>query len=170
MKTILKLTFAAALLVAALPASAQKFGYVNSEELVMSLPEIETVKADLQKLGEQFMLQIEEMQVEFNNKLDEYQKTEATLTESIKALRQEELTNISQRIQQLQEQGQRELSAKEGELMAPLVEKVRSAIESVMRAQSLAGVFEGQALVTVDDTFMTDVTPLVKIFMGIPEK
>ncbi len=167
MKNVLKLTLAAALLVAAMPAMAQKFGYVNTREVVFGLPEVKSIEENLQKMSDEFVLQIEEMQVEGNKKLDEYQKTEATMTDAMKRLKQEEIQNISQRIQELQESAQQELSAKEDELMQPLLEKARVAIETVMKAQALAAVFEAQVLVSKDDSQMVDVTPLAKKQLGI---
>lgn len=153
--------------VAAAPASAQKFGYVNTQEVVFGLPEVKTVEQNLQKLGEEFMLQIEEMQVEGNKKVDEYQKTEATLTESMKRLKQEEIQNIGQRIDELQTSARQELASKEEEFMAPLIEKVRTTIDSVMKAQGLAGVFEQQVLIAIDNAQMVDLTPLVKKELGV---
>ncbi len=170
MKNILKLTLAVATLLAvAVPASAQKFGYVDSRELVFALPDIKEVETNIQKMGEDFMLKMEEMQVEGNKKLDAYQKEEATLSETIKRSRQEEISAIGQRIEELQAQARVQMASKEEELMEPLIEKVRVAIEAVMKAQGLAGVFEGQALASVDDTQMVNVTPLVKKQLGIAE-
>lgn len=148
-------------------ASAQKFGYVNSQEVVFALPDVKDVEANLQKMGEEWMLQIEEMTVEGNKKVDEYQKTEATLSEVMKQQKQAEIQGLSQRIDELRTQAQSEMDAKETELMKPLIDKVRVAIETVMKAQGLAGVFEGGALVTTDPAQMTDVTPLVKKQLGV---
>ncbi len=168
MKNLLKLTLAAALMVTvAMPAMAQKFGYVNTREIVFGLPEVKTIEENLRKMGEDFMLQIEEMQVEGNRKMDEYQKTEATMTDAMKRLKQEEINNIGQRIQELQESAQQEMANKEEELMQPLLEKARVAIETVMKAQGLAGVFEAQVLVAKDDTMMVDITPLAKKELGV---
>ncbi len=167
MKNVLKLTFAVALMAAAMPAMAQKFGYVDTREVVFAQPEVETIKENLEKLSNEFMLQLEEMQVEGNRKVDEYQKTEATMTDAMKRLKQEEIQNIEQRMQELQEAAQAEMMEREEALMKPLVDKARAAIESVMKAQGLAGVFDAQVLVSKDNTLMVDVTPLAKKELGI---
>jgi outer membrane protein len=167
MKNVLKLTLAAALMVAAMPAMAQKFGYVDTRAVVFALPEVESIKSNLEKLSNELILQIEEMQVEGNRKLDEYQKTEATLSDAMKRLKQEEIENIGRRIEERQEAAQTELAQKEEELMKPLIDKARAAIESVMKAQGLAGVFDAQVLVCQDNTQMVDVTPLAKKQLGL---
>lgn len=169
MKKVVKLTFAVVLMAAAMPVMAQKLGYVDTRTLVMAMPEVKEVEANLKKMSEEFMLQIEEMTVESNKKQDEYQKTEATMSDAIKRLKQEEIINARQRIQELYESSEQELSNKEDELMKPLIEKARVAIETVMKAQGLAGVFEGQALVCTDAAQMLDVTPLAKKQLGIAE-
>jgi outer membrane protein len=152
---------------AALPASAQKFGYVNSQELILALPDTKLVEENLAKMGDEYTLQIEEMQVEGNKKVEAFQKEEATLSESMRQIRREEITNIGQRIEQLSSRAQQEMAAKEAEMLEPIIEKVRAAIEKVMKAQGLAGVFEIQALISTDPAQMVDVTPLAKKELGI---
>lgn len=167
MKKALKLTLAVALMAMAMPAVAQKFGYVDTREVVFSMPEVEVIKGNLEKLAEELGLQIEEMEVEGNRKMDEYQKTEATMTDEMKRLKQEEIQNIGRRIQELEAAAQRTMSEREDALMQPLIDKARAAIETVMKAQGLAGVMDAQVLVCKDDTHMIDVTPLAKKELGI---
>lgn len=167
MKNVLKLAFAAIFAVAALPAMAQKFGTVNSQEVVMALPEVKEVQANLQKMSEEFALQMEEMQVEGNKKLDEYNKTRETLTENIRAIREQEINNISERIQQLQEDAQAALSAKQEELMKPLIEKARAAMEAVMKAKGLAGVMSTEVFLCTDPAQVIDITADVKTHLGV---
>jgi outer membrane protein len=169
MKKALKLTLAVAMMAMAMPSMAQKFGYVDSREIAMALPEVATIKENLQKLGQELSLRIEEMQVEFNRKVDEYQKTEATLTDTMKRLKEEEIQSLGQRIQELQEAAQAQMAEKEAELTRPLIEKATAAVEAVMKAQGLAAVFETMALVSMDKAQMVDVTPLAKKHLGIAE-
>ncbi len=51
--------------------------------------------------------------------------------------------------------------------MQPLIDKVRTAIETVMKREGLAGVFEGQVFVSVDDSQVTNLTPIVKTQLGV---
>jgi outer membrane protein len=173
MKNIFKLTLLAAALVVACgmstTASAQKFGYVNSREVVFAMPEIKQVEADMKTLQEEIMTQLEGMSVERNRKMEDYQKNQATLTDAVRQMRQEEIARVEQSIQERYTKGQEEVADAEAKLMEPLIEKARAAIEAVMKAQGLAGVFEGEALVAIDDTLMVNVTPLAKKHLGITE-
>ena len=102
MKTILKLTLVATLLVAGSSAYAQKFGYIKMDDLISLMPENDSAMVKLQALQKELSEQLEAVQVEFNTKALDYQKNAATLSDAVKALRQKELDGVQQRIADLQ--------------------------------------------------------------------
>lgn len=170
MKSIFKLTLAMAalLLVSATnAASAQKFGYISFAELVFAMPDVKDVDENLQKLQQEFTDQLEQMQVELNKKMDEYQKTSETMTASIRQLKEQEMDNLNQRMREFYSKAMEDLEAERNKLMEPVIAKARAAVDSVMKAQGLAGVFDSQAMVSMDTSMMTDVMPLVKQQLGI---
>lgn len=167
MKNALKLTLALLFMAAAMPTMAQKFGTVNSQEVISALPEVKEVEANLKKMQEEFGLQYEEMMVEGNKKIDEYQKTRETLTESMRSIREQEINNIQERLQELEARAQSETEAKYAELMKPVVEKARTAVEAVMKAKGLAGIFSTEVFVTTDPVQVVDITADVKKHLGI---
>lgn len=170
MKSILKLTLAMAalLLVSGTnAASAQKFGYINFTELVFAMPDVKTVDENLQKLQKEFTDQLEQMQVELNKKMDEYQKTGDSMTASIRELKEQEMDNLNQRMREFYSKAMEDLEAERNKLMEPVIAKARAAVDTVMKAQGLAGVFDAQAMVAMDASQMTDVMPLAKQQLGI---
>ncbi|MCX8470551.1 MAG: OmpH family outer membrane protein, partial [Chitinophagaceae bacterium] len=60
---------------------AQKFAYVNSEELISLMPEYATASKELETYIKEFDQTMEKMKKEFQVKYDEYVKTEKKLTE-----------------------------------------------------------------------------------------
>ena len=82
MKNLVKLTLLAALLLCGSTTYAQKFGYVNSQELITAMPERDSALSKYQKFAQDQQSQLETIQVEFNNKYLDYQKNAETLSES----------------------------------------------------------------------------------------
>lgn len=148
-------------------ASAQKFGYVDVQEVMMQMPDLDSVQTKLQTFFTDLNSRLEIMQVEYNKKLDEYQKSAATLSEAIKKDKERELTGLGQRIQEFNQQAQTDLQTKEQELTKPLVDKIDAAVEKVSKANGLAAVFNLQVLEYVDKNIMVDVGPLVKAELKI---
>ncbi len=170
MKTIFKLTLAAAVLLlfgGTNNASAQKFGYINIEELVFSMPEVETVRTNFEAIQKDFEGQYEAMVVEFNRKRDEFDRTQATLTDSLRKLKEEELQNTIQNIQKFEQEIPNSLQTEQNNLLKPLFEKAQEAIDSVAKANGLTAVFTAGALIYTDTATMVDVLPLAKTHLGI---
>lgn len=94
MKTILKLTLVATLLVAGSSAYAQKFGYIKMDDLISLMPENDSAMVKLQALQKELSEQLEAVQVEFNTKALDYQKNAATLSDAVKEMRQKELDGV----------------------------------------------------------------------------
>lgn len=170
MKTILKLTLAAAalLMVSGMNnASAQKFGYIDVQELVFSMPDMEKVRADFEAFQKELEAQYDTMVVEFNKKREEYERTMSTMTEGTRKIKEEELQSIMQRIQAFEQSIQTDLQQTQNKLLEPLFAKAQAAVEAVAKAQGLAGVFAAAALVYTDKATMVDVLPLAKSHLGI---
>ena len=99
MKLLTKIALtAAALLCATTLSNAQpKFGYVNSQEIIYNMPEISDVQLQLEKLQKEVEEQLEFLQVEYNNKLADYQKNAATYSDAVRQSKEQELIGLQQR-------------------------------------------------------------------------
>ena len=65
---------------------AQKFGHVNSLQLLQEMPDVTNAEKSLEEHGNQLKMQIQNMYMEYQNKVAEYQRDEATMLESIKEM------------------------------------------------------------------------------------
>ena len=106
MKKALKLTLAVALMMGATSLYAQKFGRINSQEIVMAMPETKEMQTNLETFGKELNENIETINVEFNNKLQEYQKTANTLTDAVREMKAKELEDLQRRSQEFQQMAQ----------------------------------------------------------------
>jgi outer membrane protein len=109
------------------------------------------------------------MQVEYNNKLDQYVKDSKTLTDLVKANKEQELADMQNRINNFQQQAQVQLQDKQAELLNPIVEKANNAINAVAKEGGYIYIYDVRTLVYVDTVKSTDIGPLVKTKLGIKE-
>lgn len=173
MKLLMKLTVAAAALLCATAVNAQpKFGYVNSQEIIYNMPEIADVQLKMEKLQTEVEEQLEFIQVEYNNKLAEYQKNATTYSDSVRQSKEQDLMSLQQRYEELGKAGSQDLQKKQAEWMAPLIEKARATIDKIAAANGLIAVFDtaAGALAYMDENQMLNIAPEVKKELGIVDK
>lgn len=120
-----------AMLFAPLTMLAQKFGHVNSQEIIQAMPEYATAKTSIEALQKQYESDLKTMQDELQKKSDAYDKEKATLPENIKQRREQELQDLYQRIQQSYQDNQQALQKATQEKMQAISTKVSEAIKAV---------------------------------------
>lgn len=145
-----------------------KFGHVDSNALLQMMPE----RLNAQKALETHAKQLEEtlgmMKTEFEKKYTEYVSTADSLSPLIRQTKEAELGELQQRIQAFQQKAQQELVQKENELLKPIVEKARKAIEEVGTENGYLYVFDiGSGAILHHSSDSQDILPLVKAKLGI---
>ena len=161
-----------ALLAATTVSNAQaKFGYVNSQEIIFSMPEIQEVQMSLEKLQKEVEEQLEIIMVEYNNKLVDYQKNQANFSDSVRQSKEQDLMSLQQRYEELSKAGSQDLQNQQTKLMQPVIEKARAAIEKVAAAGGYTSIIDMAAgsLAYYDKSQMTDISPLLRTELGIAE-
>ena len=152
-------------------AQSFKFGHINSDELIQSMPEYDSATVKLEKFRKELVNALELMQVEWNNKSDSYQKESKNLSDIVKQTKEQELMDIQKRIQDFQTNAQQQLQNKQAELFQPIVGKVDKAIKDVGKENGFLYVFDISAskatLLYFDETKSTNVMPLVKTKLGL---
>ena len=117
----------------ALNAQPLKIAHINSQELLAALPESDSAQVKIQRTAKELQETLEEMQVEFNTKYQDYLQNSATFTETKKKARETELQDMNMRIQQFQETAEKEIQDLRQSLLTPIIEKATKAIEEVGR-------------------------------------
>jgi outer membrane protein len=166
MKKVLKLTLAVVCVMFSTSLFAQKIGRINSQEVVVNMTEFKEAQTQIEALAKDLQAQAETIQVEFNNKVQEYQKGLETMTDAVRQIKEKELSDMSARLQEFNQVAQQELQKKEQELMEPITKKAMEAINEVAKAGGYTVVFETGAMVYFDDAQVKDITPEVKTKLG----
>ncbi|MFQ8807230.1 MAG: OmpH family outer membrane protein [Alistipes indistinctus] len=164
MKNLVKLTLLAALLLCSSTTYAQKFGYVNSQELITAMPERDSALSKYQKFAQDQQSQLETIQVEFNNKYLDYQKNAETLSESAKQLKERELQDLQKRFDDFQQVAEQDAQKMQQQLMGPVITKAQDAIKKVAQAAGYTIVFDvaAGAMAYYNEATVTNILPLVK--------
>tara|TARA_B100002019_G_C21106082_1_gene516005 strand:- start:289 stop:789 length:501 start_codon:yes stop_codon:yes gene_type:complete len=149
-------------------AEAQnKLGYINSNELLSIMPESSVMQEDLQSYAKGLESSLAAMQAEGEKKLADYQQNEATMSDLVKQDKIRELESIQQRILEFQQNAQESLAAKEQELITPILDKARSAIEEVAKEGNFTYIFDASTGNILYAAESENVLPLVKAKLGL---
>tara|TARA_B100000902_G_scaffold246593_1_gene233389 strand:+ start:4563 stop:5060 length:498 start_codon:yes stop_codon:yes gene_type:complete len=119
-----------------------KFGYIDSQELLILMPERKTAEEEVQSFAKSLESQLTSMTGEYQQSVQEYQTNEATYTDLVKQDKIAEITALEQRIQAFQQNAQQSLQAKEQELLEPILNKARKAIEDVAKEGNYTYIFD----------------------------
>ena len=174
MKKFLKLTLTLMLVFSASSLFAQKFGRVDLAAIVTAMPEYKEAETNLQAYGQDLQDQLEQIQVEFNTRLADYEKNVATMTDSIRQLKEQELGQLQQRFQDFQQIAQQDMQRKEAEVMNPIYEKANEAVKKVASEGGYMAIFStagdqaaSAGLAYFDPAALIDITPEVKKALNI---
>ena len=166
MKKVLKLTLAVVCVMFSTSLFAQKIGRISSQDVVINMAEFKQAQTQIETLAKDLQAQAETIQVEMNNKLQEYQKGAETMTDAVRQLKEKELNDLNTRLQEFNQIAQQELQKKEQELMEPIIKKANEAISEVAKAGGYAVIMESGSMVYFDEASVKDITPEVKTKLG----
>ncbi len=151
-----------AVLGVAVNANAQKFGHVDTQSIMQSLPEITKANGELQATAQQYENELKTMQEEIQRKADEFDKKKSTMNATDQQAAVQELQTLNNKLQETYQQNQQNIQKKQEELMGPIYQKIRTAIENVGKAGNYTYILEASSALYIG-TGSTDVTAAVKV-------
>lgn len=145
----------------------EKIAYFNSGEVIMAMPEYTQMQDSLQKTQEAFRKEMSSMEDEYSKKYQAFMAEADGLVESIKVRRMQEIQDIEQKASNFNEQSQQQLQQLYEQLMTPIQQKIREAIQTVGAENNYTYILEAGATVLYVSPTATDATPLVKKKLGL---
>lgn len=116
--------------------SAQaKVAHIDVQELMTTMPEMKTAQAQVKKIGETYEKEYQTLVTEYQNKMKKYESEATTVGEAVNETRAKEMQDMGQRIQQFRETAQKEVQQKEMDLVKPIMDKAKNAIQKVAKAK-----------------------------------
>ena len=166
-----KIIIIAAMALVSLAATAQetKIAYVDFNEVIMLMPEMDEARATLEE-NEKTQAEIfQAMYDEYQTKVQQYQQKAETWTAAIRQSKESELMEIQSRLEQTQQSFATEINQLQQELQAPIVEKAQNTVNELAKAKGVAVVLEKGSVIYIDPAQCVDLTPEVRKALNIPE-
>lgn len=150
-------------------AEAQvKIAHVNTADIMEVMPERTKIEKDLENYYNDLEKQLQTMATEYQNKVQDYQANEATMSNLVKQSKEKEIYDLQNRIQQFQANAETDFAKKREQLLTPLLEKIQNAINAVGKEKGYAYILDaatGAAVYIGTDAI--DATPAVKAKLGL---
>lgn len=145
----------------------QKTGYINSNDLMTAMPERTEVQKELEEYANQLKVTMDAMRKEYETKIAEFQSKQDVMTDVIKETKVKEITDLEKRIGEFQQTAEADLQKKEQELLQPIIDKAKNAINDVAKENGYTEISDSSVGVILyyDEKF--DILPLVKKKLGI---
>jgi len=150
------------MLFAPLASFAQKFGHVDTQAIIQSLPEFSRANGEIEAVGKQYENELKASQDELQRLADDYDKKKSSMNATQQQEQEAKLQEMYTRIQQQAQQNQQEFQKAQQEKLQPIFTKVRQAIETVGKSGGYVYVMEAGSVLYINDTLSKDLTNEVK--------
>ena len=161
-----KITFLALFSFLTLSSIAQnKFGHINAQEILILMPEYKTAETEVQNFAKSLEAQLGSMTAEIQQMQQEYQANEATYTDLVKQDKEAEMQGLYQRIQTFEQNAQESLQTKQNELLIPINDKLKNAINEVASEGKYTYIFTIEIFLYAEES--NDIGTLVKKKLGL---
>ncbi|GAB5401747.1 MAG: OmpH family outer membrane protein [Aureisphaera sp.] len=165
-----KLLFVAAALFVGFTTSVNaqdKIAHIDTQALVEAMPQMKAAQSQLEKLQKTYDTEIKSMLKELDAKMKQYDSEASTKTDAENEKRVIEVQGMQKNINDYRQQALNDLQTKEVDLLKPVLETARTAIQKVARAQGFLYVLDssnGNGVILADGT---DLLSSVKQELGI---
>jgi len=147
--------------------SQNKFGYINTDELIATMPEAEKANTELQDYQASLQQQGNDYLTELNEKDSLFVKDSLKLSPAAKELRRNDLVQLYQKVQGWRETMQQMISEKQQALLVPIQTKALDAIKTVAKENGYTYILNESSLLVSPPA--DDILPIVKKKLGIKD-
>jgi len=168
MKLFRNLFVAFALFTAFNTVQAQKVAHIDSEQLLMAMPETKSMEPELKKVQQTYADEYNAQATALQAKLKKYDAEAPTQTDVKNEERRLEVQTLQQKIQKYGQTAEQEIQKKRFDLLKPIVEKAQKAVKDVAAEKGAQYVFDsspGKGLIVFEKG--EDLMPAVKTKLGI---
>jgi len=167
MKLFRNLFLSFALFAAFSTIQAQNVAHIDSEQLLMSMPETKAMETELKKVQQTYADEYNAQATALQAKLKKYDAEAPTQTDVRNEERRIEVENLKQKIQKYAQTADQEIQKKRLDLLRPIVEKAQKAVSDVAAEKGYKYVFDsspGKGLIVFEGD---DLLAAVKAKLGI---
>ena len=144
-----------------------KLGHINSNDLMQIMPGRDSAQAVLQAEVTELESTLKSMQAEAEKRYNEYVAGQAGWTELIRQTKQREIQDMAARIEEFQKNAQEQLQTREQELLKPIIDRAKKAIEDVAKEGGYTYILDAGTAAILYSQDSDDIMPLVKKKLGL---
>lgn len=150
-------------------ANAQKIGHINAEELLLAMPETKLAQDSITIAGKELEAILAELQGEYKKLVDAYVANEPNWTSLNKDIKQKEIQDKQNRIQEFSQTAQNDLQQMEVRMLQPIIEKATKAVQDVASEEKFTYIIDSSPskAVLIFTANGEDIMDKVKVKLGI---
>lgn len=146
-----------------------KFGIVNPDAIMRDLPDLAKAQKELEAVSAKYQKEDSVLQTEIQLKYDDLQKTmrnDPNTPQAIQERRMQEIQDMTNKYQQFRQNAQQDIQRQQETLLAPVQQKVVSAIKAVGELGNYTFIFTSEVPAFVGKDVI-DVTNDVRKQLGL---
>lgn len=149
-------------------ANAQnlKVGLVDTDAIMAVLPDVAAAQTKLQEVQKKYQDEAMRLEEEYKRLIEDYQNIKEDELPAIRERKTREITDYQTKLQQFEQTASQDLQNQQQALMAPIMQKIREAIESVGREAGYSLIQERGTTIYFAAP-VEDITPQVKAKLGL---
>ncbi len=167
MKLFRNVFLAMALMLAFNSLEAQTVAHIDSEQLLMAMPETKAMEDELKKVQQTYADEYNAQATALQAKLQKYEAEAPTQTDAKNEERRVEVEGLKNKIQKYAQTADQEIQKKRFDLLKPIVEKAQKAVNDVATEKGVKYVLDsspGKGLIVFEGD---DLMAAVKTKLGL---
>ena len=144
-----------------------KIGHINSNDLMQIMPGRDSAQTVLQGEVAELEETLKTMQAEAEKRYNDYVANQAGWTELIRQTKQREIQDMAARIEEFQQNAQKQLQEREAALLKPIIDRAKKAIADVAKENGFTYILDAGTAAILYDEGGEDIMPLVKKKLGL---
>jgi len=148
---------------------AQKYGHLNSQLIIQSLPEVKSADSELETYSQALIAKGQDMTKKYEVSYQAY-AVKANGGEMSQVSMQQEEAKLGAQLQEIQKfevEVQNLINAKKQEVYQPILDKIQVIIDQVGKEKGYTMIFDSSSLGMIFATESEDLMPLVKEKLGM---
>lgn len=142
---------------------AQKYGHLNSQQVMNDMPEFVKARGEIEATAKQYENDLKAMQDELQRKAADYEKTKSTMNATKQKETEETLMQLNEKIRTAYNDNSQALQKAQQEKMQPITTKLVNAIQAVGKAGNYVYIMDiTSGIPYISETLSEDVTSKVK--------
>ncbi|HEA31286.1 MAG TPA: OmpH family outer membrane protein [Leeuwenhoekiella sp.] len=114
-------------------AQDSKIAHIATQELLEQMPAFKSAQAEMQKIQSSYEAEMQNMGQELQKTMERYSREAETKTDEENLQRQQEVETTRNKIVEYRQTAMQDMQKKESDLLKPVYEKARTAIQKVAR-------------------------------------